>query len=516
MKRWYSVLLSIIVISILFVAVPLEANAESMTSSEAFIEILKKREGFAKYPYKDNSQWSIGYGTRVPDGKLEYYQKNGITEEEAEKLMRQMLSSFENAVLKFAEKYGFTLQQHQFDALVSFSYNCGDAWTRETNGNMNRAVREGWTGSDFVYAIMLWSKSAGQYVLINRRLYEANMYINGIYESPYNHETGYFRYVFLEGGKAETEYVIHGYDVRDPKPIRYKFKNTPTGVDANGETFTYEFAGWYSAPKDGKLVEVLDDSFDSGDLVYAMWKDPAGNLVYLEKGEPCDLEVSVTKVNEYVSIRSGPGTQYRKMGELKKNSKVKLLRIYDDNGSLWGQYDGGWISLKYTNYDEVLEELNEWPKAGTVTANKVNVRNAPGTSNTTIMYKVNKGDRVTIFERTYVGSMYWGKLEDGNWISLDYVVFDEVPVVPEPEPDPTPDPEPEPDPAPNPDSSSDINGDGTMNEDDAIYLLQYVLMPDVFPVEQPTDYTGDGIINEDDAVYLLQHILMPDTFPLPS
>lgn len=516
MKRWHSVLLFFIVVCMLFVAVPLraEAEAETLTSSEAFIEILKKREGFEKYPYKDNSQWSIGYGTRVPDGKLEYYQKNGITEEEAEKLMREMLKGFENAVLKFAEKYGFTLQQHQFDALVSFSYNCGDAWTRETNGNMNRAVREGWTGSDFLYAILLWSKSAGQYILINRRLYEANMYINGIYESPYNHETGFFRYIFLEGGKAETEYVIHGYDVRDPKPIRYKFKSIPTGVDANGNKFTYEFAGWYTAPKNGKLVEVLDDSLNSGDLLYAMWKDPNGKMVYLEKGEPCDMEISVTKVNEYVTIRSGPGTQYSKLGELKKNSKVRLLRVYENDGDLWGQYDGGWISLKYTNYDEVLESLMGWPKNGTVTANKVNVRNAPGTSNTTIMYKVNKGDRVVISEQTYLGGMYWGKMQDGNWISLNYVEFDQVPVAPKPEPEPEPKPEPEPDPSPVPNPAADINGDGAVNEDDAIYLLQFVLMPDVFPLEQPIDYTGDGGVNEDDAIYLLQHILMPDTFPL--
>ena len=304
MKRLFSVLLTLVVVCVLFAAVSVEANAQTLTSSDAFIEILKQREGFEKYPYKDNSQWSIGYGTRVPEGKLEYYQKNGITKEEAEKLMREMLVDFENAVLKFADKYNITLSQHQFDALVSFCYNCGDAWTRDTGGNMNKAVREGWTGSDFVYAICLWSKSAGEYILINRRMYEANMYLNGLYESPYDYDKGAFRYVFLDAGQGKTEYEIHGYDIRDPKPIRYKFTSTPTGKDAKGNTFTYEFAGWYTAPEKGKLVTVLDSSVSNGSSLYAMWKDPSGKLVYLPKGEPVDVTVSVTKVNEFLTIRS--------------------------------------------------------------------------------------------------------------------------------------------------------------------------------------------------------------------
>lgn len=60
----------------------------------------------------------------------------------------------------------------------------------------------------------------------------------------------------------------------------------------------------------------------------------------------------------------------------------------------------------------------------------------------------------------------------------------------------------------------DLTGDGSVNEDDAIYLLQYVLMPDMFPVAQAVDYTKDGKVTEDDAIYLLQHVLMPEYFPL--
>lgn len=60
----------------------------------------------------------------------------------------------------------------------------------------------------------------------------------------------------------------------------------------------------------------------------------------------------------------------------------------------------------------------------------------------------------------------------------------------------------------------DLDQDFTVDEDDAIYLLQHVLLPEFFPVAQAVDYTGDGQVNEDDAIYLLQHVLLPEFFPL--
>lgn len=60
----------------------------------------------------------------------------------------------------------------------------------------------------------------------------------------------------------------------------------------------------------------------------------------------------------------------------------------------------------------------------------------------------------------------------------------------------------------------DLDGDDAVDEDDAIYLLQFVLMPELFPVTQNADIDGNGIIDEDDAIYLLQHVLMPELFPL--
>ena len=59
-----------------------------------------------------------------------------------------------------------------------------------------------------------------------------------------------------------------------------------------------------------------------------------------------------------------------------------------------------------------------------------------------------------------------------------------------------------------------LDGNDTIDEDDVIYLLQHLLMPGDFPVDQPVDYDKNDVIDEDDVIYLLQHLLMPGDFPL--
>ncbi len=60
----------------------------------------------------------------------------------------------------------------------------------------------------------------------------------------------------------------------------------------------------------------------------------------------------------------------------------------------------------------------------------------------------------------------------------------------------------------------DVNGDGYLTVDDATYLLQHLLMPDVYGYDGNADMNGDGRADSNDAVYLLRSILMPEQYPL--
>lgn len=519
MKRWLSGILTVVMLLCMFAELPLEIHAEAMTSSAEFIEILKKIEGFHKYPYKDNTQYSVGYGTRCPDDKYEYYKKNGITEEEALELLYDMLSSFEKAVNKFAQKYELALTQNQFDALVSFSYNCGTGWTSETAGYFNNAVRNGATGTDFLYAICLWGSSAGDFILINRRMSEANMYLNGVYEAYNDSADGTypenFRYVYLDGNGGSISYVIHGYDSTQSSPITYSFTSIPKGTDANGNSFTYEFAGW--ATPDGTVIEVLDGTLPDGTVLYAQWADPDGNIVALHKGAVCDpLEVTVKSSvsSSGLKIRSGPGSYYSQVGVLKAGDKATITETYTYKNTLWGKCEQGWISLSSTNYNDVLADTETWPKSGTVKGDHVNIRSGAGTSYN-VKYQLNNGDAVTIYERAYANNLYWGRLEDGNWICLTYVNFNVSTETPDP-PDPTDPSTPTEPPEPTEPEGipGDVNGDETVNKDDAIYLLRHVVFPDKYPLTVDGDINGDGAVDKDDAIYLLRHVVFPDKYPL--
>jgi len=176
-------------------------------------------------------------------------------------------------------------------------------------------------------------------------------------------------------------------------------------------------------------VEILDGSLPKGTMLYAQWKDPNGEFVQLESGEVIEpLEVTVTSAS---NIRSGPGTFYSEQGTLEVGSRVTILATQKFKTTPWGRFDGGWIKLSSTDYDEALAnreamENDVWPKTGTVTGDGVRVRTGPGTGFDQVS-KMNTGDRVTIYEVQYDGDEYnWGRLEDGNWICMSYVELDPV------------------------------------------------------------------------------------------
>ena len=65
-------------------------------------------------------------------------------------------------------------------------------------------------------------------------------------------------------------------------------------------------------------------------------------------------------------------------------------------------------------------------------------------------------------------------------------------------------------------SSGDVNGDETIDKNDAIYLLYSVLFGESsYPLNQECDFNGDGSTDKNDAIYLLYHALFgADSYPI--
>ncbi len=62
--------------------------------------------------------------------------------------------------------------------------------------------------------------------------------------------------------------------------------------------------------------------------------------------------------------------------------------------------------------------------------------------------------------------------------------------------------------------AGDMNGDGAVNDADAIYLLRHTMLPTRYPLSGEGDVNGDDVLNDADAVYLLRHTMLPTRYPL--
>ena len=455
-KRITSFLIAMVMLLGMVFAGMVPAYAESaMTASDECIEVLKLEEGFSRTPYWDFTQYTVGYGTRCPSDMVEHYTQNGITEEEAEILLRNHLASVERDInVKIIDKYGLTLAQNQFDALVLFSYNCGTAWAYETGGTFHNAIVKGATGNDLIRAFALWC-SAGNQVrtyLLRRRLSEANMYINNVYSQtpPEN-----YCYVLYDGNGGSTSPRSQGYDsnlTAQPFPV------------ATREGYTFQ--GWFTAKTGGTKVTVLDASTKSMTL-YAQWADGAGNAPPSNDATP-ENPVTVTVTGTDVNLRQGPGTNYTRVGVATKGQQLVITETATGTGYTWGKFDGGWIALQYTDYDAVINSQQpttppeteppateppateppateppateppateppateppvtqpETPKVtGTINVQEwLRIRSGPGTSYSVVGY-LKPQQKVEILEQSTVGSQRWGKIAEG-WISMDYVILD--------------------------------------------------------------------------------------------
>jgi len=118
---------------------------------------------------------TIGYGsTRYPNGKKVILGEKLSSEKEAVQLLLATLDPFEAAV----NKYLPNLNQCQFDALVSFSYNVGtSAFIKST---LLKKAKVNPNDPSILDEFLKWNKAGGKVLqgLANRRREEAKLYFS--------------------------------------------------------------------------------------------------------------------------------------------------------------------------------------------------------------------------------------------------------------------------------------------------------------------------------------------------
>ena len=135
-------------------------------------------EGFRGQLYNDAAgHATIGYGHLVHHGRIDGSEpaefRKGISQERALELLQ---ADAAKAAAEIARSVKVPLEQHQFDALVSFAFNVGNGAFREST--LLRLLNEG--RYDAVEAqLARWNKAGGKTLqgLVNRRAAEAKLFL---------------------------------------------------------------------------------------------------------------------------------------------------------------------------------------------------------------------------------------------------------------------------------------------------------------------------------------------------
>ena len=203
--------------------IPSGGKYQTMSASQEIIDVIKDFEGFRSTAYWDNSQWTVGYGTRASGPDVT------VTRAEAEKLLRNALANtYEPIVNDFCKKNGKQPTQQQFDAMLDLTYNAGGSWT--TGTSVPDVVLNSVTALEVVRGFGAWSRSGGSvsYVHATRRVREALIYLYGEYYLAYGNQDC----------KSDIE-VVSNDDLPHFKVVIFK---TNSGKLSNGKT---DYAGYY-------------------------------------------------------------------------------------------------------------------------------------------------------------------------------------------------------------------------------------------------------------------------------
>lgn len=437
-NRFLCGLLAVCLLVAMLPATVITASADTRTVSENLIAVLKQLEGFSANAYVSGGQWSIGYGTAGSPGQT-------ITEAEADKALRDHLKAVEDKLNAFDAGWNLKLTQQQFDALASLSYNVGTGWMN-TSGRLRDAITGKASEDKFLFGMSLWANNgtSPDPGLLQRRMAEADIYLNGVYGK----KSGTYTYTIFDanGGTAGSggEDKMQGYR-RDGSTQILVADPTLSGCT---------FAGWFTQRSGGTRVTALDSS-TAGVTLYAQYSSngsngwTGGTELEGSDGTTAVIARGTVKCTSYVNVRKGPGTNYTILARAVAGSQVEIYQTKWVGASQWGRMTNGWICMDYVSLSSDSQSgsgSTNTQISGTVSGSNVNIRSGAGTGYS-IVGRKNSGDVITVYERKTSGGLNWGRIGDNQWICLAYVRLENAGGTGTPQP--------------GSESNSSVSGDGT-------------------------------------------------------
>ena len=267
-------LVFVLVLSLIVSAYATEIDQESspvfegkLSINDEGIEMIKSIEGCINRPMNDYSQYSIGYGCSTDFAKEYGFSTTYLSEAEAHELLLFVLEGMEKKLDSFLNKYSIAVNQHQYDALMSFTFNLGSNWMSE-NTRLGEVLVDGhYTVNEFASAMGVYchvTTTDGPKVLdllVDRRIREIKLFLYGAYDLNDVEEKFCTLRFEAEDGEAETDIAFYLVD----QPYQILFEAYPPE-----DSYDTYFVGWY----DENGEKITADTLAVGSTTaYAFWSD---------------------------------------------------------------------------------------------------------------------------------------------------------------------------------------------------------------------------------------------------
>ena len=148
-----------------------------MNISNRGLDLIKSFEGCQLSSYKcPSNKWTIGWGHTK-----NVYEGMTITQAQADQFLFEDVQRFVNAVNQYQARFNFN--QNEFDALVSFTYNCGAGSLANVMSCCN-------TKQEIAEECKLYNKGGGVVLagLVRRREEEYKLFMSGASNNANNND----------------------------------------------------------------------------------------------------------------------------------------------------------------------------------------------------------------------------------------------------------------------------------------------------------------------------------------
>ena len=320
-----------------------------MKISAAGIELLKQFEGCRLTAYQDSvGVWTIGFGTTtgVKEGQT-------ISQVKAEEYLRFDLAIFEKAV---TESLKVPVNQNQFDALVSFTYNVGvSAFRSSTLLNLiNEKTDKKVVAAEF----SKWVKAGNQTLpgLVSRRKAESELFLKGAKNDVLAHTILAQRDTWLKRKPGQTSDLTPEQKLFVPKGSAHAWTNisiVPGEVDYKITLEAQPNQVWWFYPTHWKIINdpkvtSIEPQFKHPkklvlDVPYYSQRDNKKDPLRSCFSSACAMLLKYVKPSSITSDDEYMVTVYKYGDTTEPSAQVTALEQYGLNVEF--RQDGGWSDI---------------------------------------------------------------------------------------------------------------------------------------------------------------------------